>query len=85
MPKMRFTEFLALSVDQRVGISWSASETGLITFCAFDIKNYFLSFVISSSFDILYCTLKQSFPNIIQCFSGGAKVTSLLKARVLMF
>ena len=27
MPEMRFTNFLALSVDQRVGISWSASET----------------------------------------------------------
>ena len=27
MPEMRFTEFPALSIDPRVGISWSASET----------------------------------------------------------
>ena len=27
MPETRFTEFLALSVDPRVGISWSASKT----------------------------------------------------------
>ena len=27
MPETRFTEFLALSVDLRVWISWSASET----------------------------------------------------------
>ena len=27
MQEMRFTEFLALSVDLMVGISWSASET----------------------------------------------------------
>ena len=27
MPETRFTEFPALSVDQRVGISWSASKT----------------------------------------------------------
>ena len=27
MPEMRFTEFPALSVDPRVGISWSASKT----------------------------------------------------------
>ena len=27
MPETRFTDFRALSVDSRVGISWSASET----------------------------------------------------------
>ena len=27
MPETRFTEFPALSVDSRVGISWSVSET----------------------------------------------------------
>ena len=27
MPEMRFTEFLALSDDPRIEISWSASET----------------------------------------------------------
>ena len=27
MPETRFIEFLALFIDQRVGISWSASET----------------------------------------------------------
>ena len=28
MPETRFTEFPALSIDPRVGISWSALETG---------------------------------------------------------
>ena len=27
MPETRFTEFLTLSIDPRVGISWSASKT----------------------------------------------------------
>ena len=32
IPETRFTEFLALSVDPRVGISWSASETDVWLF-----------------------------------------------------
>ena len=32
MPETRFTEFPALSVDPRVGISWSASETDILLF-----------------------------------------------------
>ena len=50
MPKTRFTEFPALSIDQRVGISWSASETDLIIFLTYDIKNYYLSFINSFFF-----------------------------------
>ena len=32
MPETRFTEFPALSVDPRVGISWSSSETDVWLF-----------------------------------------------------
>ena len=33
MPETRFTEFLAISVDPRVGISWSASEIDYKCIC----------------------------------------------------
>ena len=52
MPETRFTEFPALSVDPRVGISRSASETDVLLYFTYDINNH-LSFVISFIFDIL--------------------------------
>ena len=40
MPQTRFTEFPALSVDPKVGISRSASETDVgFIFLTYDIKN----------------------------------------------
>ena len=51
MPGTRFNEFPALSVDPRVEISRSASETGLISFPTYDIEKYYLSFLLF--FDIL--------------------------------
>ena len=51
MPETRFTEFPALSVDPRVGISWSASATDVSLFflpMTLKITNYhstFLSFL----------------------------------------
>ena len=53
MPETRFTEFPALFVDPRFGISLSASETDVIFFFTYDIKNDYVSFVISFIFDIL--------------------------------
>ena len=59
MPETRFTSFPAtsfpaLSIDSKVGISRSASGCRyLIIFLTYDIKNYYLSFVISFIFDIL--------------------------------
>ena len=53
MLEKRFTEFLALSIDPRIGISWSASETDVWLINTYDIKNYYLLFVISFIFDIL--------------------------------
>ena len=54
MPETRFTEFPALSVGPRVGISRSASETDvLIIFLTYDINKYYLLFVISFIFYIL--------------------------------
>ena len=53
MPETRFTEFLALSVDPRVGISRPASETDVL-FLPMALKNYLLSFVISFIFDLLH-------------------------------
>ena len=52
----RFIGFPALSVDPRVGISLSASESNdrcLIIFLTYGIKNYEISFVISFICDIL--------------------------------
>ena len=46
MPETRFTEFPALSVDPRVWISRSASETDVWLLFTYDIKNSFI-------FDIL--------------------------------
>ena len=58
MPATRFTEFPAISVDPRVGISRSASQVCirdrcLIIFLTYDNENYLLSFVMSFIFDIL--------------------------------
>ena len=52
MPETRFAEFPASTVDPRVVISRSASETNV----THDTKNYYLSFVLNSVFDILHCT-----------------------------
>ena len=53
MLEMRLTECVALSVDLRVGISQSASETDvLLIFLTYDIK-IILSFIISFIFDSL--------------------------------
>ena len=54
MPETRFTEFPALSVDPRVGISQSASETdACIFFLPMTIKLFKVSFGISFIYDIL--------------------------------
>ena len=54
MLETRFTEFPALSVDQRVGISQSVTgDRCLIMFLIYDIKNYYMSLVTSFIFDIL--------------------------------
>ena len=53
MPKTRLTEFPALSVDPRVGISRTALETKrpmIYYFITCDIICYYLSFVISFFF-----------------------------------
>ena len=56
MPETRFTEFPALSIDPRVGISLSnIGDRCLIIFLTYDIKSYYLSFIIFSIFDILHC------------------------------
>ena len=52
MSEMRFTKFPASSDDLRVGVSRSASWTGLIIFLTY-IKNYSLSFLFFSIFDTL--------------------------------
>ena len=43
MPETRFTDFLALSVNPRVGISWSASESDVISFM-FDLLRRITTF-----------------------------------------
>ena len=48
-------------------------------FFSYGIKNYYLSFVISFIFDIL----RRITANVIRCVRSGAKMTSLLKFRVL--
>ena len=72
MPETRFTEFPALSVDPRVGISRSASETDVrLSFLpmAFKIVIYHSSFL---SFLTFYVA-KRPFPNAIRCFSWWCK------------
>ena len=55
MPQMRFTKFLALSIDPRVGISQSASETDVLFFSlsmTLEIIIYHLSFLSFFTFYI---------------------------------
>ena len=52
MPETRFTDFPASSVELRIGISQSSSETGLIIFLTYDIKNCYLLSAMSFIFDI---------------------------------
>ena len=52
----KVTEFPALSVDPRVGISWSALETD----DCYDIKNHQILFIISFVYDILHCITMHS-------------------------
>ena len=72
MPETRFTEFSALSVDPRVGIfSVCIGDRCFLFFLTYDIKNYYLSFVVSFRFDILrHITI---FSERIRCFRGAAK------------
>ena len=54
MLEMRFTEFPALSVDPRAGISRSAPETDVWLFSLpMTLKKYYVLLVISYIFDIL--------------------------------
>ena len=54
MPETGFTQFPALSVDPRVGISRSASDTDVgLNFLTCHIKNCYLLSIISFIFDIL--------------------------------
>ena len=80
-PEMRFTKFTALSVDPRVGISWSASETDVWLFflpMTLKIVIYYPSFL---SFLTFYVAL-QPFPNVIPCVTQWCKsdVTSEIKS-----
>ena len=53
MPETRFAEFLALSADQRVGISWSALETNVGLFflpMTLKIIKYHSSFLLLMTF-----------------------------------
>ena len=74
MPETRFTEGWDFSV--------CIGERCLRIFLTYDIKMCYLLSVISFIFDIL--RRLTTFANVIQCSRGGAKVTSLLKFRVLM-
>ena len=79
MPETRCTEFPALSIDPRVGIS---RDRCLIIFLTCDIKHYYLSFVISFTLCILR-RITTFFRTSFAVFDGGAKMTTLLKFRVL--
>ena len=86
MPETRFTEFPALSVDPRGwDFSVSIGDRCLIIFLTYDIKKYYLSFVISFDFDILH--LITTFPNAIRCFSWKCKcdVTSEIQRSDVTF
>ena len=66
MSEMRFTEFPTLSVDPKVVISRSTSETDvLIYFLTYGIKLIIYHFLLYLTF---YVAL-QHFPNAIRCFS----------------
>ena len=53
MPETRFTEFPALPVVLGLGRLFCIGDRCLINFLNYDIKNYYLSFLISFLFEIL--------------------------------
>ena len=81
MPETSFTKFPALCIDQRDGISRSASET--------DVRLFFLPMTLKIIFDHHFFYLKHFmshnnlFGTPFGVFGGGAKVTLLLKFTVL--
>ena len=82
MPETRFTEFPALSVDARVGISRLCIRNQCLVIClTYDIEKYYLAFDISFIFDIL-CRIT-TFSERHSVFLVVPHVTSLIKLRIL--
>ena len=75
MPETRFTEFPALSVDPRVWISRSASETDVWLLFTYDIKNSFIFDILRRIIDRLWTSYG--------VFHGGGWAISPLKFSVL--
>ena len=85
MPETRFTELPALSIDPRVGIYWSALETGLIIFLTYEIQNCHLVSVISFIFDILRRITTFSERHSVFCCWCKNDVTSEIQSSDVIF